>query len=219
MTLRMLDSVKPANLPAGADAYLAYVDGLYTTFPAVKAQHPKAHVLSMAVFAADDADGCDCEPGDLTPWQTGPWVKRQLARGAWRPVIYANAATIPTVLADLLIAGIHRNQVRLLSAHWGDGKHICGPTTCKYPGVPACDGTQWTDRAKGVGGSRIDESVLLPGFFTPPPPPTGPYTHHTQPGDTWAKIATRRHTSIEHLAQVNAGVELPAGMRYLTTNP
>jgi hypothetical protein len=215
----MLDSTYPANLPTGADAYLGYVDGLWQTYPAVKAQHPKAHVLSMAVFAKDDADGCDVEPGDLTPWQAGPWVRRQLDRGAWRPVVYASVSKIPLVLADLLVAGVGRSQVRLLSAHYGAGKHICGPSTCKFPGVPWCDGTQWTDQATGVHGTKIDESLLLPGFFTPPPPPTGPYEHHTKPGDTWAKIATARNTSIEHLAQVNAAVELLPGQRYLTTNP
>jgi hypothetical protein len=146
-------------------------------------------------------------------------VKRQLARGVWRPVVYASASLMPVVLADLLVAGVHRPQVRLLSAHYGEGKHICGPATCGFPGVPACDGTQWTDTAHGANGTTIDESVLLPGFFTKPPPPTGPFLKHTVAGDTWASIAARRNTTVEHLAGLSAHLTLPAGVPYETTNP
>jgi hypothetical protein len=230
-TLRMLDSVTPANLPPGADAYAAYVDGRFANLAEVKAQHPHAHILPIAVFAQHDADACDCEAGDLMPWQVGPWVKRQLARGAWRPVVYASVSVMPAVLADLLTAGLHRPQVRLWSAHYGDGKHICGPASCGFPGVPPCDGTQWTDAAKGTGTSRIDESVLLPGFFTPPHPPSaGPFRHLTQAGDTLDAIAAARNTTAEHLAKVSAGsytpadvlalagAKLGAGVPYYTTN-
>jgi hypothetical protein len=234
MTLRMLDSITPANLPVGADAYLTYVDGKWPTHSAVKTRFPHAHILSLAVFTADNADGCDVEPGDFLPWQVGPWVKRQLARGAWRPVVYASASLMPVVLADLLVAGLHRPQVRLLSAHYGAGKHICGPATCAYRGVPPCDGTQWTDAALGTGDNKIDESVLLPGFFTPPPPPpppVGPYRHLTKAGDTLDHIAPQRATTARHLLTVSAGAytdadlimlagaKLPAGLPYYTTNP
>jgi hypothetical protein len=228
----MLDSITPANLPPGADAYLGYVDGTWATWATVKAQHPHAHILSLAVFTQHDADGCDVEPGDFQPWQVGPWVKRQLARGAWRPVVYASASQMPVILADLLVAGLHRPQVRLLSAHYGQGKHICGPHTCGTPGVPDCDGTQWTNAAKGTGKTTIDESVLLPGFFTPPKPPShGPYRHLTKGGETLESIAAARHTTAEHVVQVSAGAYTPADVAllasarldadvpYWTTNP
>lgn len=170
MTLRMLDSIYVANLPGGADAYLGYVDGRWATFSELKARFPHTHLLSMAVFASSDADGCDCEAGDLTPAQVPPWVLRQRRRGVARPVVYASASAMSEVMRQLTMHAITRGEVRLLSAHYltRSGRHwphICGPSTCAYPGVPACDGTQWTDRAAGAGESLIDESLLLPGFF------------------------------------------------------
>lgn len=231
MTLVMRDSVNPGDLTPGADAYLGYVDGAFANFSQVKAKFPHALILSLAVFAQHDADGCDCEAGDLMPWQVGPWVKRQLARGAWRPVVYCSASVVPTVLADILVAGLHRGQIRLWSAHYGAGKHICGPKTCAFPGVPDCDGTQWTDKAPGTGPRPIDESILLPGFFTPPHPPSaGPFPHLTPGAMSLEEIATRRNTTAEHLVKVSVGAytpgdllrltaaQLPAGIRYYTTN-
>jgi hypothetical protein len=168
MTLRMLDSITPANLPPGADAYLGYVDGHWANAAAVKAKFPGKPVLTMAVFASSDAEGADCETGDMMPAQIPGWVKRQAARGVHRPVVYASASVIPAVLAALTGAGIARADVRLLSAHYST-RHICGPATCAYPGVPACDGTQWRDNAPGAGGSQVDESALLDDFFQEAP--------------------------------------------------
>ena len=166
MTLVMQDSIVPANLTAGADAYLGYVDGQWPTYHAVVARFPGKPVLSMAVFADADAVGCDREPGDLNASQVPAWVKRQQARGVVRPVVYGSAANLPAVLSALAASGIGRAAVRLLSAHYGAGKHICGPATCALPGVPACDGTQWTENATGTGGALIDESILNDNFFS-----------------------------------------------------
>lgn len=157
----MLDSIYPANLPAGADAYAGYVDGRWPTYPAVRAKFPHAHVLSIAVFATDDAEACDCEAGDLAVGQVPGWVRRQLRRGVRRPAVYASASVMPSVLTQLSAAGISRSQVRLWSAHYA-GKHICAPSVCGYP---AADGTQWRDNAPGLNGSQIDESLLHASFF------------------------------------------------------
>ena len=165
VTLAMADSIYIANLPAGFPAFAGYVDGTWQTAPGLKARFPSAHILTIAVFASDDADCCDCEKGDLTPAQVPSWVKRQMARGAVLPCVYASAANIPAILSALTTAGIKRAQVRIWSAHYGLGPHICGPATCKYPGVPACDGTQFTDLAPGAHGSLIDQSLLLGTFF------------------------------------------------------
>jgi len=174
VTLAMADSIYIANLPAGFPAFAGYVDGTWQTAPGLKARFPSAHILTIAVFASDDADCCDCEKGDLTPAQVPSWVKRQMARGAVLPCVYASAANIPAILSALTTAGIKRAQVRIWSAHYGLGPHICGPATCKYPGVPACDGTQWTNLAKGAHGSLIDQSLLLDTFFGGTVSTTGP---------------------------------------------
>jgi len=75
------------------------------------------------------------------------------------------------VLAGLKAQGIGRSQVRLLSAHYGIGEHVCAPAVpgCGYP---AADGTQWTDSFPGNGGASIDMSLLADDFFGAPTPPT-----------------------------------------------
>jgi hypothetical protein len=167
----MFDSIYPASLPPGADAYLGYVDGSWPDFRAEVARFPGAHVLGMAVTAADDAEGLDVEFRDATPAQAPGWVPRQQARGIRRPVLYASVSRMREVLDAIRGSGIARQDVRLLSAHYGAGRHICGPSTCRYferraAGLtPACDGTQWTDQAAGANGTRIDESVLAGDFF------------------------------------------------------
>jgi hypothetical protein len=170
MTLRMLDSITVGNLPPGADAYLGYVDGYWPTFAALGQAFPHAQLLSMTVQPGYNADACDCENGDLTPADVPGWVKRQLARGQWRPVVYANASTMPGVLADLDAAGVARSSVRLLTAHY-DGEHICGPGSCGTLGPSQADGTQWRETAPGMHGTEVDESMLEDDFFETTPGP------------------------------------------------
>lgn len=176
----MLDSVTVANLPAGADAYAGYIDGGFQTFHLLKRLFPAARLLSIAVFASGDAECLDIENGDATPAQAPSWVRRQHARGITRPVLYANAATMPAVVDAL--GGIPRASYRLWSAHYdsGHGAHICGPATCAFPRVPACDGTQWRDNAPGAGGSKVDESLLRPDFFGPAKPPQPVKKYHPE---------------------------------------
>jgi hypothetical protein len=159
VTLRMLDSITPANLPPGADAYAGYADGRYANLTAMRARFPGKRILEIAVFAATDAEAADCEPGDMMPSQIAAWVKRQAARGVHRPVVYASISQMPAVLAALTASGVTRGQVRLWSAHYGAGKHICA----------GMDGTQWTDTAAGTGASLVDESLLPDDFFQEAP--------------------------------------------------
>jgi hypothetical protein len=87
----------------------------------------------------------------------------------------------------------------LLSAHYGSGNHVCGPLTCRYPDVPPCDGTQWTDAAPGANGSQIDQSVLLGNFFdtkpAPEPPVSTPATVTADGTKTLSEIAVANKTA------------------------
>jgi hypothetical protein len=74
-----------------------------------------------------------------------------------------------SVLPELSAAKIARSTVRLWSAHYGLGEHICGPNSCKAMSVEA-DGTQWTSSALG---RVLDQSELQASFFTTDPT-TGP---------------------------------------------
>jgi hypothetical protein len=173
MTLTMADSIYAANLPPGYGAYAGYVNGNWPDFGQIAVRNPSAYLLPIAVTSSADATCLDIETGDAAAADAPAWVRRQFARGIGRPVLYSSVSNMPAVLSVLSGAGISRASVRLWSAHYGAGQHICGPYSCKWPGVPPMDGTQWTDSAPGMNGSKIDASVLTDGFFggaTPPPP-------------------------------------------------
>ena len=164
MAIPMADSITPGNLPPYPD-YLVYVDGLWKTAGPVHAEYPSARLLTMTVLGGQAvADGCDCEPGDLDAASAAAWVRQRLAAGAWRPVVYASASRMADVIAELAKLGISRARVRLMSAHYGIGEHICGPDVPGC-GFPAADGTQWTSTFAGLHGSKIDMSILLDDFF------------------------------------------------------
>jgi peptidoglycan hydrolase-like protein with peptidoglycan-binding domain len=177
MTLTMADSITVANLPAGYNAYLGYVDGIYRTYNELRLKFPGVPAVGLTVlggFAV--ADGCDIETFDLTPVTGAEWTAGRLRAGAHRPISYASVSNMTSqggVLPELTARGISRSQVRLLSAHYGAGEHICGPSTCRLMSVDA-DGTQWTDQAHGNAGSLIDASVLRDDFFSGSPAPVPP---------------------------------------------
>jgi hypothetical protein len=164
----MYDSIQVSQIPAQAAYVAGYVNGRWPTAPVLKRAFPHARLLSITITASADADCLDVEQGDATIAQAPGWVKRQLARGLYRPVVYAQASSMGALLHALESAGITRASVRLWAAHYGEGAHICGPASCKYPAIPACDGTQWTPAALG---RDLDESVLLADFFDPRPKP------------------------------------------------
>lgn len=192
MTIEMPDSIRPADLPPGYRAYLGYTDGRWPTAPVLRGLHPSAHVVGLTVTGNTlDADGCDIENGDLSPWSGARWAKEKLhADPQSRPVQYASVGIMATVVSADEAIGVSRSQVRLLTAHYGKGRHICGPGTCGELPFDA-DGTQWTDSYAGANGSKIDMSELKDSFFgaTAAPPPV--------PGSNWedrlmATIATVR---------------------------
>ena len=176
MTLTMADSITPANLPGGYDAYLGYVDGKWPTAPVLRSRFPGARVVSLTVLGGDHiADGCDIENGDLSPASGAAWIARRVAAGQIRPVVYASVSIMATVLGELARLNVARASVRLLSAHYGAGEHICGPATCNLI-YRVMDGTQWTGSA-GFDAASYDASVLQNDFFGVTPPPHPQETH------------------------------------------
>lgn len=182
MSLIMYDSIYVASIPADAAAAAGYVDGTWPTILELKAKLPHAHILSIAAFAVDDADCLDVEQFDATPAEAPGWVKRQQGRGIYRPAVYASVSNVPAVLTALRAAGISRSEVRIWSAHYTGVTHICGPSTCAFPGLTInCDGTQFTDASHGL---PLDASLLLADFFDgPPKPPPRPHAGILQGDD------------------------------------
>lgn len=165
----MYDSAQNDQFPPGAQAYAAYVDGSVGNQPNyayIVNTFPKAHHLSIALFAGDNADALDVEPGAAIPSDIPGWYARQKQRGIQRPCVYASVSTMSdTIMSVLDQAGIGRGKVRLWSAHYGAGEHICGPKSCGLISIEV-DGTQWTSNALG---RNLDQSLLQPDFFTTTP--------------------------------------------------
>jgi len=155
----MFDSVTVSSLRGVAstsgEAVAGYIDGRYRTYSELAAAYPHDHHLSVAVTAGDDADCLDVETGDAAPAQAPGWVRRQLARGIWRPCLYCNLATLPDLERAMSQSGIARESVRVWVAHFTGQPHI----------EPGCDATQWTDHSHG---RNLDESLCLDTFFPSP---------------------------------------------------
>jgi hypothetical protein len=162
--LTMYDSVTTTEIPANAAAVAGYVNGRWPTFASLKKSHPKALRLSIAVTASADADCLDVEKGDAEVWQAPDWVRRQQKRGVKRPVLYTSLSQVEGLLAELRRAGIGRDQVRLWTAHYTHGAHLCA-AGCGFGLSTTADATQYTDRAEG---RNLDASLVSPGFFTVP---------------------------------------------------
>lgn len=163
MTGIMYDSVTVGEIPTDAEAVALYIDGAYRNWTAGRLHARKARRLSIAVFASDDADALDIESGDATAADAPGWIRRQQRRDPGsRPVLYSSRDNMLSVLAALRQHGINRSEVRLWSAHYGLGPHICSPRACGA--AFTADATQWTDRALA---RNLDESLLDEGFFPP----------------------------------------------------
>jgi len=158
----MYDATVVGNIPKSALYVAGYVGGEWPTYPTIQAVFPKATHLSIAVNASENAQCLDVEKDDATIADIYYWLNRQLAAKAFRPVIYIQASSVNTMMLTMNANGFHRAQYRLWTAHYGQGEHICGPSTCNQVDV-AADGTQWTNKANGI---NLDQSILLSNFFT-----------------------------------------------------
>lgn len=166
MTVVMFDAVEAANIPATAQAAAGYVGGRWPDYLGIVQRFPHlesaGRLLSIAVNDTEAARCLDVETGDASPNQAPSWAKRMLARGVWKPCLYANRSTMPAVIQALSASGLHRDQYRLWVADWTFAAHI--PS-----GFDAC---QWTDRAYG---GRDDQTLALDSFF--PSPHHAPQPH------------------------------------------
>lgn len=160
----MYDSIDVHQIPADAQAVAGYVGGKWPTYHALEMKFPKAHRLSIAVFASEDADCLDVEPGDARIDQAAMWVKRQLARGVYRPVVYTSVSQAAGLLKALSQAGVARSEVRLWTAHYTFRPHRCS-SKCGFGMWTTADATQWSDHALG---RNLDASLCSPTFFAAP---------------------------------------------------
>lgn len=161
MSLTMYDSVDLSQIPKDAAAVAGYVGGRWPTYSKLAAEFPHAKRLSIAVTAEEDADVLDVEKGDALISQAPRWVKRQLARGIKRPVIYCAVSDAKALLVALKAEGISRSQVRLWTAHYTFKPHRC-TKACGFGMPTTADATQFTDRALA---KNLDASLVADTFF------------------------------------------------------
>ncbi|MBV9839353.1 MAG: hypothetical protein JO156_14665 [Solirubrobacterales bacterium] len=178
MPVQMFDSTTVGEIPGDAPAVAGYVGGFWPTYLRLLQNFPRAYHLSIAVNSGEDAECLDIERGDATPYDAPGWVRRQMARGVRRPVLYASVSTMNEVVAAIASDGINAGEVRLWTAHYTGSPHICGPQNCGYGLRVGADATQWTDRALA---RNLDESLCGDSFFGPPPPPPDPHHYDWYP--------------------------------------
>ncbi len=162
--MRMFDSVTIPNIPSDAKAVAGYVGGYWPTYWQLRLKFAKAHVLSIAINASEHAECLDIEKGDATISQATAWVKREIKRGVYRPVVYCSISDARSLMRALEVVGIKRKWVRLWTAHYTEVEHRCGPE-CGFGMNTVADGTQWTPRAQG---KNLDESLVADNFFAKP---------------------------------------------------
>jgi len=160
--LAMFDDVNVKLIPKSAPAVAGYVGGNWPTFKRLPKLFPHAHLLSIAVTAAEDAMCLDVETGDATPDQAPAWVRRQHGRGVKRPVVYTSASLLQGLVNLLAEHGLkHGRDYLLWSAHYTFHPHLCS-SVCGFGIRVTADATQWTDHAFG---RSLDQSLCSPGFF------------------------------------------------------
>lgn len=147
------------------DWLAGYVGGAWPTFSPECQLYPalakKGWVMSYAVNAEEDADALDCELGDASVAQAAPWVDRQLGRGVWRPMVYANLSRWEDegLKSDLAHYG---DKIRRTVAHY---TYVQGVIPAGY------DNQQFSDHWQG---RNIDANSSLVSFMPAAPVPPSP---------------------------------------------
>jgi hypothetical protein len=162
------DGVNAEMVPAGADGYMGYIDGLYRSFEDLKLKFPLAKHLAIAVNPADNAaDVLDVEKGDATPSDAPGWVVRRRRSGHKFPTVYCAEGNWEAVKAAFAEAHVPE-PFYIIAAYPGDGATV----------PEGAVGHQFVDH----GG--YDESVFLASY--PPlenghPAPWPPVDHGSTP--------------------------------------
>lgn len=161
--VEMYDDVTVSLIPVSAVAVAGYVDGKWPTYSQLVKRFPHAkYKLSIAVFASDNAEALDVEPGDATIAEAAAWVKRQKARGEKLPDVYTSLSWAESLADALSKAGLKYGvDYRMWTAHYNGVPHLCSPK-CGLGWTRIAHATQWTDKA---GGKNLDESLCSAAFF------------------------------------------------------
>jgi hypothetical protein len=115
-------------LPDGLNLYGSYVDG-FGGYPQLEAERgEEAFILSYTV---DGMPGLcfDCEPRAMLTSQLANWYDTI----AWHDAEGNVWGYMSTSNTQACINALGARKWIRVSAHFGHGPHICGPTTCGFP--------------------------------------------------------------------------------------
>lgn len=159
------DAVDVPAIPSTAEVVLAYIDGIYVTYPAVRFRFPNATILTTTTSGTHPADLCDVESGDATP---------EIAAQGLRNGLYA----LRTLYSDLSTKPALDKACEGLEWFW----FAANPTGIPHL-APGSVATQWAWGSLGQAPGNFDISVGLASWLdpTPPGPPPPPPTEEDMP--------------------------------------
>jgi hypothetical protein len=152
------------------EAIGAYANGSYANFDAAKATFPHVHLLAIDVSGEGIGDAGDFESGDMPCAQAGEWVKRRIAAGVARPVVYFAVSNWEAVMGSIAAAGVPRDRVRVWTAHYDGRPHRCSPA-CGFGVTGEADATQWGSSdypdtlPREYDGRKLDVSLTADDFW------------------------------------------------------
>lgn len=169
MSLRKCyDSTTVRDLPTDGAVYLAYIDGLYANYTAVKQRFPNRPVVRITVTGRTfDADMADVEAGDLSPASGAVWAKGKLARGQF-PTLYFPESSRQAVVQALRSNGVDPTKVGMFPAQY-DGKAALNHST--DIGKQYLHGDLKTIGPTAYSGGHYDVSVVRPYWTGVDPKP------------------------------------------------
>lgn len=194
----MYDGVTLTNIATSPAPYAVgcYDDGTYRNSNEARVRFPNSIIYTFAVRASDRGHCLDIEAGDAIPVEGPGWLEREWDDGNNNAGLYSGASEMNQVLDALKKGGINwsdpkiRAKLRLLSAHYGAGEHICGPHTCGLVPIDM-NGTQCVNT---VGW---DKSLLYDDYMNAPKPPPPPDPHHYSRFDTKVRDLGHGHSGTE----------------------
>lgn len=163
----MYDSVTTLDIPPTATLILAYIDGKYANYAAVKARFPDATVIPVTTTLSGDlaAQVFDCERGDGNAVSAALWASRKISAKS-RPTVYASRIGSPgygwpdvqTQVANLKLTG----QVDYGVADYTGTPHLVpGSAFTQYANPPSSGGDYDISITNGVWPNPPSEGSIV----------------------------------------------------------
>lgn len=137
------DSVSPAGMQKGNSVYAGYGAGSFADMTEIKTLFPGKLYLEITPFVGP-GDCLDIETGDAVPADAKTFIDQWHKVNTVKPVIYANASTMPAVKTAL--ASVPRTSYFLWVALWDGNPSIpAGYDAKQYSSTPGYDSNTFDD--------------------------------------------------------------------------